>query len=170
MAISTLLVIGLVLLDQITKYLVRTQMTIGESITVLPFLHITYVTNTGVSFGMFQGANTVFIVITFLVLAGFVYWLIKNYRTVSVWMRTAMLLIIAGALGNLIDRIALGSVVDFIHVSYGAWYFPMFNVADSCISVGGTILFFIFLFTKEKNSEHAASPVTPDAGTPQVPR
>lgn len=134
--------VGLIILDQATKHAVRAHFTLGESLSLAPFLQFTYLRNTGVAFSMFQGGNTIFAAITALVLIAICIWYARVRHTLPLVMRVSLLLIVAGAAGNLIDRVMLGYVTDFIDVFAGSYHWPAFNVADSCISVGGVLLFF----------------------------
>ena len=137
------LVLPLVAVDQFTKFLVLTHMEPGQSIPVFSFLQLTYVTNTGVAFSLFRsfsGANTFFALVTALVLALIAGFAIKNQGSLSPLMRSAFSLVIAGAVGNLIDRFVHGHVIDFIDIFAGTWHWPVFNIADSCISIGATLL------------------------------
>ncbi|MFH1367725.1 MAG: signal peptidase II [Elusimicrobiota bacterium] len=136
-----MLVLALLFLDQVTKYIIRMKFFPCETHVVLPFFQLTYVTNTGISFGLFQGGNAVFTVLTALVLAGFIFWYVRNKPKLTAWLRWSVILIVSGASGNLIDRIFHGRVIDFLEFHIGTHYWPAFNVADSCISVGGVILF-----------------------------
>ena len=148
------LVLPLVAADQFTKFLVQTHMEPGQSIPILNFLQLTYVTNTGVAFSMFRsfaGANTFFAAFTALVLAVVVAVAIRQQNSFSPFMRSAFSLVTAGALGNLVDRIVHGHVIDFIDVFAGAWHWPVFNVADSCISIGGTLLLISAFAAKQKS-------------------
>jgi signal peptidase II len=123
----------------------------GQSLKIFSFLHLTYLTNTGVAFSMFQGANIFFIFFTLFVLAALIVWHRKNSAHFGRSVNLSILLIISGALGNLTDRIAHGHVIDFVDVSLGSYHWPSFNVADSCIAVGGVILFFsVFVLSKAK--------------------
>lgn len=129
----------IVVLDQYTKWLVRSNLALGESWSpwewLAPYARIVYWKNTGVAFGLLQGMNVVFIVLASIVSLGIVYY----FPTVSKsdWLiRVALMLELGGAVGNLIDRITIGYVVDFVSLGN----FPVFNVADSCITVGVFIL------------------------------
>jgi signal peptidase II len=129
----------LVGLDQWTKAIVRANLALGESWMPLewlaPHARIVHWYNTGVAFGMFQGMNVLFSVLAILVSIAIIYY----YRQVpdDDWtLRVAMGFQLAGALGNLVDRITVGHVTDFISV--GA--FPVFNVADASITIGVAIL------------------------------
>ncbi len=148
-------------LDQLTKQLVRTYMAPpGTSVPVVGrLLRLTYVRNAGASFGMLPGHAPVFMTITALVLAGVaVYWFrVRPRRALLV---VALSLVSAGALGNLIDRAVSGLVTDFIQVPFD---FPVFNVADSAIVVGVTMLVWWVLFGP---AEHSAA-VGEGARTPE---
>jgi signal peptidase II len=129
-----------IVLDQYTKTLVRTGMVVGETIIVHPSLRnvfdLTYTTNTGAAFGMFKSGGPVFIVLAAVVVAVIIYYN-RELPAQQRWLRVALGLQMGGAIGNnLIDRPLRGSVVDFLHVHY--W--PVFNVADSCISIGVVIM------------------------------
>ena len=118
--------------DQITKNLILVKMTAQESIPVVQgIFHLTYVQNTGIAFSLFQNTNTLFIVISFAiigVLLAFLSHLKENQRLEQVCLG----LVLGGALGNLIDRVFLGFVVDFL--DFRIW--PVFNAADSAITIG----------------------------------
>src|SRR3989339_727545 len=135
------LVAILITLDQFSKHIVRQNMELGGVKPVLSFFQLAYVTNTGIGFSLFQGANTFFAAFTVLVILGFIAWYAVNARGLSGLVRTALVLVISGAIGNLIDRIVYGHVTDFLDIYYGSYHWPAFNVADSCISIGGTLLF-----------------------------
>jgi signal peptidase II len=137
----------LVFLDQVTKHIIVSRFFLGEHVPVTPFFQIIYAVNTGVAFSMFQGANLFFAVLTALVVSGFSWWAYRHRAQVRGLYRGAAVLIVAGALGNLIDRVARGHVIDFLDVSIGTYHWPAFNVADSCITVGGVILFLLLLRT-----------------------
>ena len=134
-----LLLIKILILDQITKYLVRTYIPEHASLTVIDkILYFTHTTNTGVSFGLFKGANFVFIIISLLVLAFFVYVKKKNSKH-----NLQFSLIFAGIIGNLIDRLLFGHVIDFI--DFRIW--PIFNIADMSISFG--IIWLVLILWKK---------------------
>jgi signal peptidase II len=139
------IILAIILIDQLVKYAVRMLLFVGQTVVILPFFQLTHITNTGVAFGMFQGANLVFTIFTILILSGFIFWYSKNKGAMSGWLNWAVILIIAGALGNLIDRLVLGHVVDFLEFHWAGHYFPAFNMADSCISVGGVMLLIAFI-------------------------
>ena len=133
------LVVLILALDQLTKWLVSSQLAVGQSVypipALAPFLAITYVTNTGVSFGLFQNANALFAAVSLVVSAVVMRYLLSlpKERRLA---RLALALVLAGAVGNLIDRLRLGFVVDFVAVGW----VPKFNVADLSIVIGVIVL------------------------------
>jgi len=148
-----LLVIAvLVPLDQLTKLWIRTNFYLGESRPPEGFFRLTYIHNTGASFGIFQdGAMffTVFSTISLVVMIGIMLFGRKHIPFLDTWPgKTALGLVSAGTLGNLIDRYNLGYVVDFINFNF--W--PAFNLADSGIVVGAILLAWLIL-VNYKNSE-----------------
>lgn len=130
--------------DQVSKYLVATRLEVGQSWDIAPWLapifHITHITNTGAAFGMFPQFGNVFVIVAIIVIIV----IIAYYRHIASgewWMRLAFGLALGGAIGNLIDRLRQGFVVDFIDANFWPFKdFPLFNVADASISVGVTIL------------------------------
>ncbi|MCS7227942.1 MAG: signal peptidase II [Endomicrobia bacterium] len=136
----------LIFLDQITKFIVRTNFHLYQSKQILPFLAITYTTNTGIVFGWFQGANLIFTVIIVFILAAFLFTsksIILEFGTTG---KIVIGLIICGGVGNLIDRIFFGKVTDFIDLQWNyknIW--PIFNLADSYIFVGVWVLVIKYL-------------------------
>jgi len=144
-----LLIIFTVFIDQITKYLIRKNLSPHEVINILPGLNIVHVSNTGAAFGILRGAgNLFFIGISVIAIAVILYLLIKEKRHLLPYS-----LILGGAIGNLIDRITIGHVTDFIDLYVGRFHWPAFNVADSSLTVGIIILFIEILRTDKKKSE-----------------
>lgn len=133
------LAVVLVLLDQGTKYLADNLLSYGQPVPVLPILNITLHYNTGAAFSFLSEAGGwqrwFFIVVSSLVSVALVVWigLVKNQQKLLTF---SLVMILAGALGNLVDRVALGYVVDFVSLHWNNYYFPAFNVADTCITVG----------------------------------
>ena len=134
-----------VALDQVSKFFISANMTLGESIPEEGFFRITYGTNEGGVFGLF--ANQAFL-ITLTAIVGVAAILVySRYPQANrVIVRIALGLLLGGAVGNLIDRIRLGEVVDFFDV--GAW--PVFNVADSAVVVGVILIIYYFLFGQKR--------------------
>lgn len=135
----------IVILDQITKYYVDASMRLHESIPVIDGLFsITHVRNPGAAFGFLADASPVFRAIFFVAVTVLAIFLVLHYiwksRAEEPRLTFALSLILSGAVGNLIDRVRLGEVIDFLDVYIGAYHWPAFNVADSAISVGAVIL------------------------------
>jgi signal peptidase II len=128
------------LIDQGTKYLIATRLEIAEQIPVIKdFFIITSHRNRGAAFGILEGQQWFFIVITVIVVAGIVWYLNKARKTRKL-LPTALSLVLGGAVGNFLDRILNGEVVDFLMFNFGSYTFPIFNVADSCIVVGVALI------------------------------
>jgi len=125
-----------VALDQITKYLALTYINPYDSFNILPFLHLVLVTNKGAAFGMFKHIGSSFFIAASVIAIIFVIYLLIRGKEDHL----GLSLILGGAIGNLIDRILYGSVVDFIDLSIGKYHWPAFNIADSALSVGVTII------------------------------
>ena len=128
--------------DQFTKTLILGYFQLGDSRGVTSFFNLVRVHNTGAAFSFLAGASgwqRWFFVALGLVATAFIVWLLKRHggQRLFGW---ALALILGGALGNVIDRLLHGSVVDFIQLHHGGWYFPSFNAADSAISVGAALL------------------------------
>jgi signal peptidase II len=134
---STVIASFIIIADYITKRIIETRIPLHDQINVLPFLNIVHVENKGAAFGMFAGlGNEIFIVVSFVAILLIIIYLSKSTRRVEV---CALSLILGGAAGNLLDRILIGKVVDFIDVFVGEWHWPAFNVADSALTVGISI-------------------------------
>jgi signal peptidase II len=136
----TLVVIGL---DQATKFLVTRFLELYERVEVLPVLDFTLLHNRGAAFSMFARASgwqrPFFIGLACAVSVLLLVWIWRAPRGAKM-LPLALALILGGALGNVIDRIVYGHVIDFIHAHWGAAYFPAFNVADSAITLGAALL------------------------------
>lgn len=131
-------VIGLAVLvaDQAAKQFVLTRLLPGEHLVVIPnVFHITHSRNPGAAFGLLAGQTSLLLLITGVILAGVV-WYLRNLEAPSLWLRAGIGLVVGGALGNLVDRIRFGTVVDFL--DFRLW--PVFNLADVAIVVGGVLL------------------------------
>jgi signal peptidase II len=139
-------VVAIVLLvDQVTKAIVRADVAVGQENEVLPFLSIGHVHNSGVAFGFLGGGGAIVLVVTLAALSLLVAFFARNPTRSLMWLPTGMLL--GGALGNLVDRIHQGYVTDFIQFPH--W--PSFNVADVAITCGVVVLVFVL----ERNASSA---------------
>jgi signal peptidase II len=147
-------VLILVPLDQLTKLCIRTNFYVGESRPPEGFFRLTYLQNTGASFGIFQDGAiffTIFSTISLLIMLGIIIYMRDIIPFLNTWPgKLAMGLVSAGTLGNLIDRYNLGFVVDFLNFSF--W--PAFNVADSAISIGA-IMLGVLIIINYRNTEGA---------------
>jgi signal peptidase II len=130
--------------DQVTKYLVATQLAVGQSVDLIPWLapvfSITHVTNTGVAFGMFQGLGSLFVIAHIVAAVAIIIY--SRRLPPGQWvLRLALGLALGGAVGNLIDRVLHGYVVDFFDLNFWPLQnFPVWNVADNSIVVGVALL------------------------------
>jgi signal peptidase II len=135
--------VAVVALDQATKFLVTRFLELYDRVEVLPVLDFTLLHNTGAAFSILAGASGwqrgFFISLGLIVSGVLVVWLWRLPRGERL-LPIALTLIIGGAVGNVIDRVLLGYVVDFIHAHLGGAYFPAFNIADSAITVGAVLL------------------------------
>jgi len=134
--------LAVILLDQFTKTLILGYFQLGDSRSVTPFLNVVRVHNSGAAFSFLAGASgwqRWFFVGLGAAAALFIVWMLRSHggQRLFSW---ALALILGGALGNVVDRLLHGHVVDFIQVHYRGWYFPSFNVADSAITVGAVLL------------------------------
>ncbi len=147
-----IVVCSIMIVDQLTKQLVKSMMELGQSIPVISnFLYFTYVRNPGAAFGMFPYQTAFFIAITLVVAILILYY----YRFLSEdhkWMRMGLALQLGGALGNLIDRVTSAYVIDFIN--FTIWP-PVFNLADTAIVIG--IGIFLVAFWRELNLQEERS-------------
>ena len=143
----------MVFADQISITVIRSTMTLYESITVIPgFFHITYITNDGMAFGInfpfgiyiFSGISIIFTIMLF--------WYLWTIKEEGIVIRSGIGLILAGAIGNLIDRLFLGEVVDFLDFMRGDLHWYVFNLADSFVTIGmGIILYDSIVLEKKRN-------------------
>lgn len=129
------------LVDQGSKWLVKTKMDLGQEISVIgDFFYITSHRNRGAAFGILQDQRWFFIVITIIVVAALVWYIQKIKSQADKLLPVALSLVLAGALGNFLDRLLMGEVVDFFKFNFGSYTFPIFNVADSAIVVGVALI------------------------------
>lgn len=136
-----LLAMAVIALDQVTKVLVVRRWPVpqtGEIPLLGAWLAITYVRNTGIAFGLFQGIPQLFTVTSLMIVAAAIYYYLRHVPETSRWAPIIFGLVIGGALGNVIDRMRLGYVVDWIKTFEGR--FPLFNLADSAVVVGVTLM------------------------------
>ena len=151
--------LAVVLLDQYTKLLVVRSMELFDRIPVLPFLDLVRLHNPGAAFSFLAGASGwqtwLFTGIAIVVSAGIVWWLEQLSRDQKV-LALGLALILGGAIGNLIDRVAQGYVVDFVLLYYERWSWPAFNVADMAITGGVVLLLFDGLVLERRRQRQEA--------------
>lgn len=147
----------LITLDQVTKSIIRTNLEFGQIWMpwhwLEPYARIIHINNTGAAFGLFKGANSIFMVLAVVVAGAIIYY----YPSISKkdWLiRVALSMQLAGAVGNLIDRVIFGHVTDFISVGT----FPVWNIADASITVGVAILL-IGMWILEKREKNAKTEI-----------
>ncbi len=151
-SISLFITIVILLLDQITKFIVASSMRVGDSFNVIPnFLNITSHRNNGAAWGILSGKMSFFYIITIIILVVLIIFYIKEAKQ-HLLMQVAISLLFAGALGNFIDRVLHGEVVDFVDTNIFGYNFPIFNVADSSLTIG-VLLIVIALLTDMKKEE-----------------
>lgn len=139
--------------DQLTKWLVVTHLVRGEFVRVCPFLKLRHAYNTGVAFGMWAGGGKLLPIVAALCIITVFVWG-SRYARQSALVGWALALVGGGALGNMVDRVRLGHVTDFI--DFGVW--PVFNVADSCVVVGAILLLIHGLLHHDPKAAPTASP------------
>lgn len=128
------------LIDQGTKYLIATRLELQEQIPVIGnFFLITSHRNRGAAFGILEGQRWFFFVVTVVVVIGIV-WYLNKVRKTQKLLPTALGLVLGGAIGNFLDRMLTGEVVDFLQLNFGSYTFPIFNVADSSIVIGVALI------------------------------
>lgn len=140
----------LVLIDQIVKILVERHMFFGDTISIIDgFLHLTYVQNRGIAFGIFQGKVDIISIATVVAIIGIIVYFFKNVKKSNLFEKAAYVFIISGAVGNMIDRLTRGYVVDMIDFR-GIWSF-VFNIADVYINLGVILLLLDLLLKRRKD-------------------
>ncbi|MFQ6070523.1 MAG: signal peptidase II [Candidatus Aminicenantales bacterium] len=152
-----LLIVFLLLVDQVTKFAVTKYIRLYQDITIIPgFMNLTNIHNRGAIFGFFsQNHNpAVYIILTIasLLALGFVVYFFFKTPFSDRMMKVSLSFILAGAMGNLLDRVLKGYVVDFIDVYVKSWHWPTFNLADASISIGAVLLVSFLLFGRPKCS------------------
>jgi signal peptidase II len=147
---AALVLVAVLALDQLTKRLVANTIAPGERIAVLPGVHLVHTRNHGVAFGLEAGRQTLVAILVGLALLGLLVYFATHSSRPLIWLATGLLL--GGALGNLIDRVRTGAVVDFIQLPLG-W--PPFNLADASIVLGVVLLLFAIESPREAAHERA---------------
>jgi len=152
-AVFALTAIAILLLDQLSKYLVIKNIPIHDSLEVIPnFFYLTHIKNSGAAFGIFQGMINIFIIVSIVAVVLII--ILRSLLEINSYLYNASLgFILGGAIGNLIDRVIMGEVTDFLHI----FFWPVFNIADSFIVIGFIMLIIILLknfSAKEKENKN----------------
>ncbi|WP_010083740.1 signal peptidase II [endosymbiont of Riftia pachyptila] len=149
------LALVVIIFDQLSKQLAEAFLNLHQPVYLLPFFDLTLMYNKGAAFSFLsdQGGwqRWFFIGLALAVTSYLVFW-VRRLGRGERWVAVALSLVIGGAIGNVVDRIFYGQVIDFIHLHYQQWYWPAFNIADSAITVGVVVLIFDSLFLASKRS------------------
>jgi len=143
--------------DQISKSLIKSTMTLYDVIPLIPgFFQLNHITNKGMAFGKNLPVGISFFSGISLIITCFLVWILWCERKNNLLMRISLALILGGAIGNLIDRILFGEVVDFFDFMIGDFHWYIFNIADSAVTVGIILmLFYSFLFKPKVQPTHS---------------
>lgn len=137
-----------IFVDYITKKAIETYIQPHEVINVLPFLRIVNVKNTGAAFGILPNlSNNIFIFLSIVAVILIIIYILRTFKRLEVF---SLSLVLGGAIGNLIDRVTIGKVIDFIDFFVNKWHWPAFNVADSALSIG----IILFLWSNIRQWRH----------------
>ena len=149
-------------LDQLTKAWVAGAMQLHQSIAVLSWFNLTYVRNPGAAFSLFADHSSAFRIpffaLVFVLAGGAIAFFVRQTPASQKLVLAACGLVLGGALGNLIDRVAYGEVIDFADAHWNGMHWPAFNVADSCISIGVTLLLVRGVFVRDEDDRQAERP------------
>jgi signal peptidase II len=149
-----------IVLDQLSKWAIVKWVPLYDRIPVISFVNITHQKNSGAAFSFLADAagwqRWFFIVLSLSVSSAIIVWLWRLRRSGNVVLAVGLALVLGGALGNVIDRIRIGQVVDFVQVLIMGWPFPSFNVADSAITVGAALLIIDALFLSGRQQSASA--------------
>jgi len=136
-----LIALAVFLADQVSKKWIEQNLGPGDKIEVLGnFFVITFIKNPGAAFGILKEQTVFFLIVTVIVVSGIVWYMHRAYRTSGPLPPVGLALILGGAIGNFVDRAIYGEVVDFLQFTFGTWVFPIFNLADTGITVGVCLL------------------------------
>ena len=143
----------IIILDQLTKAVIDRTMTLHGSIPIIDGLFsLTYVRNTGAAFGIFAGSHQAFrqpfLILVSVLAIGFILMMLKRLRERETGLATALAFILGGAIGNLVDRVLHGEVIDFLDFYWSSYHWPAFNLADSFITVGVSITLYFLMKAK----------------------
>jgi len=140
----------IILLDQLTKYGAIKYLKGNQPLVIIEdFLEFSYVENFGAAFGILQNRRVFFVLVTIIVIVLILFFLKRNIYCLNKSIKISLVMLMAGAIGNLIDRVRFGYVVDFISIKFRNGYeFPVFNIADSFIVISTILIVYMILFDK----------------------
>ena len=141
---------SIILFDQLTKLLIIKNFQLYESILILPFFNLTFVVNYGFAFGFLNNSSLNQIIVICVIFSIIAYFLYLLFKTQDQFFRFSLILVLSGAVGNFIDRVIHGFVIDFIDIYLGSYHWPAFNIADSSITLGFILIMFNILFLNKK--------------------
>lgn len=147
-----LTVLCVILVDLFTKFQIVTHLKPLEVLPVLSFFNIVFVINKGIGFSLLSGlasANTIMLTVNSILTLALIVWMFKEQNVLS---RTGLAFVVGGALGNLLDRVAYGGVVDFLDFHIGTKHWPAFNVADAAVCLGAFLLILSFVKGKPNHA------------------
>jgi signal peptidase II len=151
-----LISILIITIDQLSKWWIVNHMELYQSISVISeFFYITSHRNRGAAFGILQNQTWLFILVTSCVVIAIIIFMVKMKKE-TILTKTALSFVLGGAIGNFVDRVRTGEVVDFFHFQFGSYHFPIFNVADSAICVG-VALFLLANLLDTKKEQYKSS-------------
>jgi signal peptidase II len=143
-------IIATLVIDQVTKLLAERTLNYGQSIDLLPVLSLYRVHNTGIAFSLFSGFGSAGLLVVMLVVTAIVLAIWQMTTDGGRLIATGYALIVGGALGNIIDRLAYGHVIDFLYLHLGDWSLFVFNLADAALTVGPALLIIAFLWPRSR--------------------
>ena len=150
--LELIIIVAILVIDQVSKYLIQLYLSpVGTSVPLIDgLLQFTNVHNTGAAWGLLDGFRWLFVLMTIVVAGALIFIMFRFSKKLTVFSRITLALLFAGAVGNFIDRIVLVYVRDFIDIS-PLFSFPVFNIADSSLSIGCVMMIIDALFLKEKS-------------------
>ncbi|OXM17450.1 signal peptidase II [Paenibacillus herberti] len=153
---SYLVAIAAILVDQLAKLIIINRLELYEQIKVIGnFFIITSIRNTGAAFSILEGQQLFFLIITPLVVAGIAWYIHQQRKSGNTWLFTALGLVLGGAIGNFIDRLLYGHVVDFLSFNFGSYSFAVFNLADTSLTIG-VIMIIVDTLLEDRRARKAA--------------
>tara|TARA_A100001015_G_scaffold117672_2_gene130527 strand:+ start:2955 stop:3434 length:480 start_codon:yes stop_codon:yes gene_type:complete len=141
---------SIILFDQLTKILVVKNFQLYESMSIFPLFNLTFVVNYGFAFGFLNNSSLNQIIVICVIFSIIAYFLYLLFKTQDQFFRFSLILVLSGAVGNFIDRVIHGFVIDFIDIYLGSYHWPAFNIADSSITLGFILIMFNILFLNKK--------------------